>query len=334
MQGSTQDLAGQTAPGQDRLERTTRSRRARDARAISMRTLIIVFVVAFALGAALIVWLGYREGWIPPTNIDAPASGGATNAAEMRAAATDANSGAAQDRPDDGSRDAIAMRIDELERRLSRIDLRAEAASGNAARAEGILIAFAARRLLERGAPLGYLENQLQLRFGNAQPNAVRTLLGAARDPVTLEDLRAELEAISEEAIRSADLTGWERLLAEISQLFVIRRADAPSPQPQRRLERARELLANGRVAAAAREVSRLPGEEATAAWLARARRYVAVQNALELIETAAILEPRALQDASGQPVRQRSPAAAPSDAAKPAPAPSPAAASPSPQGQ
>ena len=46
------------------------------------------------------------------------------------------------------------------------------AASGNAARAEGLLIAFSARRTLERGNDLGYLGDQLRLRFGDAEANA------------------------------------------------------------------------------------------------------------------------------------------------------------------
>ena len=46
------------------------------------------------------------------------------------------------------------------EQRLSRIDLQATAASGNAARAEGLLIAFAARRMIDKGEPLGFLEER------------------------------------------------------------------------------------------------------------------------------------------------------------------------------
>src|SRR5690606_34403984 len=70
----------------------------------------------------------------------------------------------------------LDQRIAAMEQRLARLDLQAAAAEGNAARAEGLLIAFAARRSIERGAQLGYLADQLQLRFGNAQPVAVRTV--------------------------------------------------------------------------------------------------------------------------------------------------------------
>ena len=84
---------------------------------------------------------------------------------------------------------AIDQRLAELEKRLTRIDMQSQAASGNAARAEGLLIAYAARRTLDRGAPLGYLEDQLRLRFADAQPNAVETLIAAAHAPVTLDML-------------------------------------------------------------------------------------------------------------------------------------------------
>src|SRR3546814_10207214 len=66
--------------------------------------------------------------------------------------------------PVDGA-NALAARVAELEQRLSRITLQAESASGNASRAEGLLVAFAVRRALDRGLSLGYLDAQLRLRF-------------------------------------------------------------------------------------------------------------------------------------------------------------------------
>src|SRR3546814_8195783 len=85
---------------------------------------------------------------------------------------------------------ALTTRVSELEDRIPRINVQAQAASGNAARAEGLLIAFAARRALDTGGPLGYIEGQLRLRFGRAQPRAVATIINAAREPVTLQDLQ------------------------------------------------------------------------------------------------------------------------------------------------
>ena len=45
-------------------------------------------------------------------------------------------------------------------------------------------------------APLGYLTDQLRLRFGASQPQAVITVLQASQSPVTLEALQSELTAI------------------------------------------------------------------------------------------------------------------------------------------
>ncbi len=80
------------------------------------------------------------------------------------------------------------------------------------------------------------------------------------------------------------------------------------------RLERAQALLDDGRVEATAALVERLPNSQEVRPWIADARRYVAVHDALDLVETAALLEPRQLIDGEGQPVRQRSPAAPTAD--------------------
>src|SRR3546814_19608739 len=91
-----------------------------------------------------------------------------------------------------------------LEDRISRLDFQTDAASGNAARAEGLLIAFAARRMIDRGEPLSYVADQLKLRFMNAQPHAVDTIIAFSKKPVTIDELSARLEALSPE------LTGVE----------------------------------------------------------------------------------------------------------------------------
>ncbi len=272
------------------------------------RRLVLSVFAAFALGLALAFYLAWSTGWLA----EQPAQQLAETPAVEAAPSDDAELTAAAPVPAVPPGEmTVAMRVGDLERRLNRLDMQAEAASGNAARAEGLLVAFAARRLVERGAPLGYLENQLQLRFGNAQPNAVRTIINSARNPVTLDQLRQGLQNLPDTAVtESEDLTGWQRIKAEIANLFVLRKADAPSPQPVVRLERARQLLNDGRVEAAAALVERLPNRETTSEWLENAQRYVATQQALDLIETAALLEPRNLSDSQGQPVRQPSPAA------------------------
>ena len=204
----------------------------------------------------------------------------------------------------------IEQRLAGVETRLNELDLRAQAARGNAARAEGLLVAFATRRALERGAELGYLRDQLRLRFEDAQPNAVDAVFAAADDPVTLDDLTRRLDALAPRlGDTSASTTGWQRFRNELSSMFTIRRAETASPKPSRRIERAQQFLQVGRIEPAIAEVSNLPNAEAAASWLADARRFLAAQRALERLELAAILEPRALGDSSGTRLDRPSPA-------------------------
>lgn len=204
-------------------------------------------------------------------------------------------------------------RIAELEKRLARLDIQAEAASGNAARAEGLLIAYAARRTLDRGAPLGYLEDQLRLRFADAQPNAVQTLITAATAPVTLDSLFAELQSLAPRlAGVPANEDNWGRVKRELTGLFVIRQQSGASVSADDRIAEAKLMLAAGKVGEAIAEIERLPGAREAQPWIASARRYDAVQRALDLIETTAMLDPHRLKDAVGGKVEQPSPLAGP----------------------
>src|SRR3546814_8158495 len=81
-----------------------------------------------------------------------------------------------------------------------------------------------------------------------------------------------------------------------------------PSPLPQRRLERASHMLEAGRPAAALAEVTRMPGRAAGSKCMEQARRYIEARRALDLIETAAILEPRRLRAIDGATVDEPSP--------------------------
>lgn len=187
----------------------------------------------------------------------------------------------------------LEARVASMERRLARLDIAAEAAAGNATRAEALLVAFAARRAVDRGAPLGYLANQLQIRFGEERPNAVQTIVEFAQNPVTLDQLLARLDGLAPELSstpRDEGMIDW--LGRELSQLLVVRREDTPSPGAPQRLERARLFMASGRAEAAMAEISNLPNAQAAQGWLADAARYAAAQNALDLLETAAVLAP------------------------------------------
>ena len=202
-------------------------------------------------------------------------------------------------------------RVVQLEERLNRITVEAQAASSNAARAEGLLVAFAARRALDSGTPLGYIEGQLRLRFGQAQPRAVATIINAAREPVTLVDLRGALADIADQLTTPGPQTSWwEAFQHEARELITIRRTSTPSPRPQAAMDRALHYMDAGRVSAALTEVERMPGRAAADRWMQYARRYLEARRALDLIETAAILEPRQLRSTDGAAVTQTSPLA------------------------
>lgn len=276
------------------------------------RTMLIVALLAFMLGAALIGWLAWR-GSIPLLPSAAVEPVGTT--LPVTTPTTTGRPGVVPSlAPGVAAIEAVLdQRVVALEDRIARIDLQAQAAAGNAGRAEGLLIALAARRAIERGAPLGYLEDQLKLRFAQAQPNAVATIVAAAAQPTTLDRLVAGLDVQGPALTRQASLqSGWGRLRSEVVGLFVIRRDGAPSARVEDRLAEARLLLQTGQIDAAVTVVAGLPGAASASQWLSAARRYAAAGQALDLIETTALLEPRELLDGTGSKVEQPSPVAQP----------------------
>ncbi|WP_310535454.1 hypothetical protein [Novosphingobium sp.] len=204
---------------------------------------------------------------------------------------------------------AMAVRIVALEQRLAQIDLRAQAASGNAARAEGLLVALAARRALDKGVPLGYLEDQLRLRFGTRHMSEVNVVAQAAKNPVTLDKLLADLETLAPK-LSGAPARGdfWAAARSELGSLFVVRHDDAPSPAPQNRIERARLMLISGKVKEAVAEIQALPGAAAARDWTDAASRFATSRAALDLLESAALLEAETPSDAVGKAAMQPSP--------------------------
>lgn len=290
----------------------------------STRPVLVAVLAAFVLGGAVAgygVWrfapgLQEREAQPQPATIapSSPVPGITARPTPTATAAEDATQAVQAVQIVAEQQGGIDQRLAAAEQRIARLDLRTQAAGGNAARAEGLLIAFSARRTLERGNELGYLADQLRLRFGDAMPNAVSTLVDFGRRPVTIDQLVARLDGLAPALAESDRQVTWERITRELSGLFVVRRETTPSPQPRLRLERARLFLQSGRVGAAVAEVRGLPGAANASRWIADAQRYAAAQNALELIETAAVLEPRRLRDGEGNPVEQSSPATAPTE--------------------
>ena len=182
-------------------------------------------------------------------------------------------------------------RLADLEERLARVENASRRVEGSAGRADALVIAFAARRAIDRGVPLGYLEGLLVDRFGVRQPQAVATIVTSSRDPVRLDQLIAEYEALAPMLRGGGRNEGWvEGLRRELASMVEIRRADRPSVRPDARYRRAQVQLRSGDVNAALAETMRLPGASEAGAWVAKARRYVAAHRALDQIESAALL--------------------------------------------
>jgi hypothetical protein len=195
-------------------------------------------------------------------------------------------------------------RVNRLEERLALLDLQSRAAVGNADRAEGLLVAFAARRAIDRGVALGYIETLLRQRFAATEPQAVATVLTVARQPITVQGLQKEFQEVAPHLSGGGQgQSWWGAFKTEMAGLITIRRENTPSTQPAERLRRAGQSLEAGQVEVALLEVLRLPGHERANSWIGNARRYVAAHRALDRLESAALLEPRAPPP---QPVRPR----------------------------
>jgi hypothetical protein len=184
-----------------------------------------------------------------------------------------------------------AARIAALESRLGAIESQAQAAAGSAGRADALLVAFAARRAIDRGVALGYLEPLLVQRFGDGHQAAVATIVTASRDPVRLDRLTSDYEALGPALRGGGPEEGWwTGFRRELGSIVSIHRNDTPSPQPQARFDRALARLKSGEVDQALAETMRMPGAANAEPWIARARRYVAAHRSLDEIESAALL--------------------------------------------
>ncbi|MCW2389143.1 hypothetical protein M2333_002189 [Sphingobium sp. B11D3B] len=272
--------------------------RAQPPRRSRLRLIVACSLIAFLLGLGAMAWI--------MTNWDrlsfGPGGDPAALTDDMNAAQNGAESGANGQAPDAARSRGLSDvterpedRVLTLEQRLNRISLAAIAASGHANRAEAMMIAFAARRALDAGQPLGYIEGQLRLLFGDAQPKAVATIVNAAAQPVTLTTLRQGLEQVRSTAQRGDPNQGWwSAAMQELRGLAVIRHAGDPSPELDERITRARMFTESGQMEAAIDEIAALPAQPEAELWLEQARRYKEARRALDVIEAAAILEPRA----------------------------------------
>ncbi|API59968.1 hypothetical protein BSL82_12150 [Tardibacter chloracetimidivorans] len=218
---------------------------------------------------------------------------------------------------------AQAERLAALEKRFEALDARSGMALANSARAEGMLITLAARRAVDTGQSLGVIEGMLRERFGGTQPQAVAALIAASQQPVTLSQLQAGLQTLEPQLQHAAQGgSWWSELSSDIAGLILFKRESEPVMQPIEQLRDARQRLSMGDVAGALWQIGRLPeGARAkAAAWRAAARRYLSAHQALDTLETVALLSPPPGQKEQVIPLPSAPPAPTPAENAEPAP--------------
>lgn len=182
-------------------------------------------------------------------------------------------------------------RIAALEQRLTEVENATQKAQGSAGRADALVVAFAARRAIDRGVALGYLENLLIERFGPQHQAAVATIITASHQPVRLEDLVSQYEGLGPELRRGGPQDSWwTNFRRELGSLVEIHRAERLAVNPEARYNRALQRLSSGDVDQALAETMRLPGAARAVDWTGKARHYIAAHRALDEIESAALL--------------------------------------------
>ena len=185
----------------------------------------------------------------------------------------------------------IAEQIRQLQSRVQRVENENEQVQGSAGRADALLIAFSARRAVERGVALGYLEPLLVNRFGTRHPQAVATIVTESRSPVRLSELISTFRDLEPQLVGPPPNEGlWTGIKRGLGSLISVHHSDRPSNRPQARFDRALAHLMAGEVDSALAEAMRLPGASRAGDWIRNARRYIAVHRALDQIESAALV--------------------------------------------
>jgi len=256
----------------------------------SVSAILLLTLVLLIAGAALGIWVlsRYPEAarFLGVAEQAQPATASLVRVAPAPLAITSPPSGAVPVAPSD----ALA-RVSLLEARLAQVESATARAEGSAGRADALLVAFAARRAIDRGVSLGFLEPLLAERFGASHPQAVATIVTAARRPVRLDQLTAEFTLLAPQLKSVPPEAGlWQAVQRELGGLVSIRRADQPSHRAVPTYDRAASRLAAGQVDQALAEAMRLPGIAAAPGWVNNARTYVASHRALDQLEGAALL--------------------------------------------
>jgi hypothetical protein len=184
-----------------------------------------------------------------------------------------------------------------VEERMARLDSRVEEItrlSGEieqrSYRMENLFLATAVGNAVRDGLPLGYLEDHLNLRFGTTKPQEVATLLKAARNPVTIDSLLLALTGVNQSLSQNSG-SSWSNVKRELQTLFVIRKGSKPTTNASGDMVRIRELVKERELQRAMTMMDRLPDNDASRTWKAKAHEYVKIQEAISAIEQAAFLD-------------------------------------------
>lgn len=250
---------------------------ATSRRGFSFKHIMLLILCAFVGGAIVAYVIADKYGFLTPS--DAPVAAESSTGAAGNVATTDAN--------------AIAQPVtDQMVPNFPSPNM----LSPEVARADGLLLTYAVRRAIDKGAPLGALAEQLRLRFGATQPQSVAAVLSAGQAPVTIDALKTELRGLAPVLLTgNRDDSTWATVKRELSELFVLRKENGPSLAPNERLIRAEALVDAGKLDLAVTEVAALPGASIAQSWIARAKRFSDARKALDRLEQVAILQPVAV---------------------------------------
>ena len=250
---------------------------ATSRRGFSFKHIMLLILCAFLGGAIVAYVIADKYGFLTPS--DAPVAAESSTGAAGNVATTDAS--------------VIAQPVtDQMVPTFPSPNM----LSPEVARADGLLLIYAVRGAIDKGAPLGALAEQLRLRFGATQPQSVAAVLSAGQAPVTIDALITELRGLAPVLLTgNRDDSNWATVKRELSELFVLRKENGPSLAPNERLIRAEALVDAGKLDLAVTEVAALPGASIAQSWIARAKRFSDARKALDRLEQVAILQPVAV---------------------------------------
>jgi hypothetical protein len=259
---------------------------ATSRRGFKFKHIMLLILCAFVGGAIVAYVIADKYGFLTPS--DAPVAAESSTGTVGNVAATDA--------------DAIAQPVtDQMVPSYPSLNM----LSPEVARADGLLLIYAVRGAIDKGAPLGALAEQLRLRFGATQPQSVAAVLSAGQAPVTADTLKTELRGLAPVLLTgNRDDSTWATVKRELSELFVLRKENGPSLAPNERLIRAEALVDAGKLDLAVEEVAALPGASIAQSWMARAKRFSDARKALDRLEQVAILQPVAVPVIVAPPVQ------------------------------